>query len=42
MDMRTHLKALWVEFSAIVLEDCRLYFAPWMRLRRARDAYKGK
>lgn len=42
MDVRGYFNALWVEFSAIVLEDCRHYFAPWMRLRRARDAYKAK
>ncbi len=42
MDVRTHFKALWVEFSAIVLEDCRLYFAPWMRMRRIRNAYENK
>lgn len=34
MDVRTYFGALWVEFSTIVLEDCKLYFMPW---RQARD-----
>ena len=42
MDMRTHLKALWVEFSKAFVEDCRYYFMPWRQIRRIRDLYKNK